>query len=67
MTQRYISYLLNRLSGIRISPRDLRSSKNDRPLDENILLLLQDPQYQERLDSLNKSLSFLLSVILQEF
>lgn len=49
MTQRYISYLLNRLSGIRISPRDLRSSKNDRPLDENILLLLQDHQYQERL------------------
>lgn len=49
MTQRYISYLLNRLSGIRISPRDLRSSKNDNPLDENILLLLQDDQYQQRL------------------
>lgn len=58
MTQRYISYLLNRLSGIRISPRDLRSSKNDRPLDENILLLLQDQQYQERLEFFEKVFEF---------
>ena len=49
MTQRYISYLLNRLSGIRISPRDLRSTKGDKPLDESILELLQDKQYQDRL------------------
>lgn len=49
MTQRYISYLLNRLSGIRISPRDLRSTKNDAPLDSSILELLQDDEYQKRL------------------
>lgn len=58
MTQRYISYLLNRLSGIRISPRDLRSTKGDSPLDENILLLLQDPQYQERLAFFEKVFEF---------
>lgn len=49
MTQRYISYLLNRLSDIRISPRDLRSTKNDAPLDSSILELLQDDEYQKRL------------------
>lgn len=58
MTQRYISYLLNRLSGIRISPRDLRSTKGDSPLDENILLLLQDSQYQERLAFFEKVFEF---------
>ena len=58
MTQRYISYLLNRLSGIRVSPRDLRSTKGDSPLDENILLLLQDPQYQERLAFFEKVFEF---------
>lgn len=58
MTQRYISYLLNRLSGIRISPRDLRSSKNDKPLDENILLLLQDSQYQDRLSFFEQVFEF---------
>jgi hypothetical protein len=58
MTQRYISYLLNRLSGIRISPRDLRSSKNDNPLDENILILLQDEKYQKRLEFFEKVFDF---------
>lgn len=58
MTQRYISYLLNRLSGIRISPRDLRSTKGDKPLDENILMLLQDKQYQDRLAFFEKVFEF---------
>lgn len=58
MTQRYISYLLNRLSGIRISPRDLRSTKNDSPLDENILLLLQDDEYKKRLEFFEQVFEF---------
>lgn len=58
MTQRYISYLLNRLSGIRISPRDLRSTKGDKPLDESILELLQDKQYQDRLTFFERVFEF---------
>lgn len=58
MTQRYISYLLNRLSGIRISPRDLRSTKGDKPLDASILELLKDKQYQDRLAFFEKVFEF---------
>ena len=58
MTERYISYLLNKLSDIRISPTDLRSTKGTTPLDESILLLLQDSQYQERLAFFEKVFEF---------
>ena len=58
MTQRYISYLLNRLSGIRISPRDLRSTKGDKSLDASILELLKDKQYQDRLAFFEKVFEF---------
>ncbi len=44
---RFESYLLYKLDKIRISPRDLRSSSNDKPVSKEILDLLASDKYQE--------------------
>ena len=57
--QRYISHLLYKLDGHRLSPRDLRSTSADFPLDEEILDMLDtDPRYQERLEFFDKCVQF---------
>lgn len=47
--QRYMSHLLYKLDGYRISPQDLRSTSRDYPIPEEALELLQSERYQERL------------------
>jgi replicative DNA helicase len=44
--QRFESYLLFKLDRIRISPRDLRSSDNNKPVPQEILDLLASEKYQ---------------------
>ncbi|MCI6614948.1 MAG: hypothetical protein MSC51_03840 [Mollicutes bacterium] len=44
---RFESYLLLKLDKIRISPKDLRSSSNDKPVPQEILNLLSSDKYQE--------------------
>ena len=47
--ERFMSYILFLKSGknIRISPSDLRSTNNDKPLDKSILDILQSDEYQD--------------------
>ena len=47
--QRFMSHILYYLSKgkIRVSPRDLRSSKNDKPLSQEVLDLLQTQEYKD--------------------
>lgn len=47
--ERFMSYLLFLKSGkqIRISPSDLRSTNNDKPLDSSIIQILQSNDYQD--------------------
>lgn len=47
---RFQSWLLWRLDKIHISPSDLRSSKNDRPVPEEILNLLESEKYKRYID-----------------
>lgn len=57
---RFMSYLLNDMSDgkIRISPRDLRSSRNDAPLPEDILEVLKSDTYVDILDFFEKNIIF---------
>lgn len=43
--ERFICYLLNLKHKIRISPKDLRSTDNNKPLNEDILKLLDTEEY----------------------
>lgn len=56
--QRYISYLLYKLDGHRLSPRDLRSTSADYPLPDDILDLLDTQKYKERLDFFDQCVQF---------
>lgn len=56
--ERYMSYLLYKLDGIRIAPIDLRSTSKDYPVDESILEKLQSEKYQERLRFFEKCVQF---------
>lgn len=44
---RFYSWLLMRLKKVRISPTDLRSSDNEKPLDANILEMLESEQIKD--------------------
>lgn len=48
--QRFMSWLLFRLDNIRISPKDLRSSQNDKPVPKEILEKLQSDIYSEYIE-----------------
>lgn len=48
--QRFMSWLLFRLDRIRISPKDLRSSQNDKPVANEILELLDTERYTKYID-----------------
>lgn len=50
ITERFISFLLNKLYNIRISPKDLRSTKNSKPLPQNILDLIESKEISDILE-----------------
>ena len=56
--QRYISHLLNKIDGWRLSPTDLRSTSADYPVPEEALALLETPKYKERLDFFDQCVQF---------
>lgn len=57
---RFMSYLLYTLSNgkIRIAPSDLRSSKNDNPLSQEILDLLKSEEYNKILNYFQENIIF---------
>ena len=58
--QRFMSYLLYDITNgeIRISPRDLRSSMNSKPLPDNVLELLKSDEVTDILDFFEKNIIF---------
>ena len=56
--QRYISHLLYKLNGWRLSPRDLRSTSADYPLPDEAEELLATEPYQERLRFFDQCVQF---------
>jgi len=56
--ERYMSHLLFKLDGIRITPADLRSTSSDYPVDQKILDKLNSEKYQERLRFFKKCVQF---------
>lgn len=56
--ERYLSYLLYKLDGLRLSPADLRSTSVDYPVPEEVLEKLQSERYQERLRFFNECVQF---------
>ena len=56
--ERYMCYLLYKLDNERVAPTDLRSTSSDFPISEDILSLLHDPRYKERLDFFEKCVQF---------
>lgn len=61
IVQRFMSFLLNYLSKgeIRISPRDLRSTSNDKPLPEEILNILKSEEYTQILEFFENTVDFI--------
>lgn len=58
ITERYLSYLLYKLDGIRISPADLRSTSSNMPVDKDILDLLRTPKYKARQEFFERCVQF---------
>lgn len=60
---RFMSFLLYNLSGgkIRIAPVDLLSTKNDRPVDDEILELLNSGEYAKIIDFFEEHIIFSMS------
>lgn len=56
--ERYLSFLLFKIDGIRISPADLRSTSPDFPVDEEILDRLNTPKYQDRINFFQRCVQF---------
>lgn len=56
--ERYMSYLLYKFDGYRISPSDLRSTSVDYPVPEDILIKLKSDKYQERLRFFEECVKF---------
>lgn len=61
ITLRFMSYLLYTLSGmqIRVSPTDLKSTKDNKILDKDILTTLRDPKYQDILKFYEENVLFM--------
>lgn len=55
----FYCHLLYRLDGIRISPTDLRSTDQDKPVDEHILELLESDRYKPYIDKFNEMVEFI--------
>lgn len=56
--ERYMSYLLFKLDGIRLAPTDLRSTSVDYPVPEEVLELLKSDRYQQRLKFFEECVQF---------
>lgn len=56
---RFISWLLYEHSNIHISPSDLRSSKNDRPLPEEVLKVLDSDEIKDMIDYFEQHIVFI--------
>lgn len=56
--ERYMSHLLYKLDGIRITPADLRSTSKEYPVPQDILEKLQSQRYQERLKFFEECVQF---------
>lgn len=58
--QRFMSYILYYLSNgnIRVSPRDLRSTKNNKPLSEEIITILKSEEYKKIFEFFESSIIF---------
>ena len=56
--ERYMSHLLYKLNGYRITPTDLRSTSKDSPIPQEILDLFNIPAYKERLDFFEQNVQF---------
>lgn len=60
ITLRFMSHLLAKLSNnsIRISPLDLKSTNENKPVSEEILKMLETPEYQEILKFYEETVMF---------
>lgn len=56
--ERYMSHLLYKLDGIRLSPTDLRSTSFEYPVPEEALEKLKEKKYQERLRFFEQCVQF---------
>ena len=56
--QRYISHLLYRLYGMRLSPKDLRSTSADYPLSDEALEKIKTPEMMARLKFFDENIQF---------
>lgn len=56
---RFISWLLYEHSNIHISPSDLRSSKNDRPVPEEVLKVLDSDEIKDMIDYFEQHIIFI--------
>lgn len=56
--ERYMSYLLYNIDGIRISPQDLRSTSSEFPVSSEILAKLEDEPYKSKLDFFERHVQF---------
>lgn len=55
----FYCHLLYRLDNIRISPTDLRSTDQERPVDEKVLELLESERYKPYIDKFNEMVEFI--------
>lgn len=55
---RYLSYLLYKIDGIRMSPTDLRSTSAEYPVPEEILDKIDSAEYQKRLEFFERCVQF---------
>ena len=56
--ERFMSYIIYSLSGTRISPTDLRSTCNSKPLSQNIIDLLKSEEYNKLFSFFEDSIIF---------
>ena len=56
--ERYMSYLLYKIDGIRIAPTDLRSTSIDYPVPQEVLDKFETPEYKKRLEFFEKCVQF---------
>lgn len=58
ITHRFMSFLLYKIDKIRIAPKDLRSTNNDKPVPKEIIDKLNSSPYKELLDYFEKTFTF---------
>lgn len=58
----YLSHLLYMLNDLRISPKNLRSTSSNNPLDSNVLEILKGEEYFKHLAFLEENVTFIESV-----